>query len=43
MGDPDPAKTCTSHVERANLTIRRKEVDAYYAFREENSKKAEEA
>jgi IS1 family transposase len=22
MGDPDPAKICTSHVERANLTIR---------------------
>jgi hypothetical protein len=22
MGDPDPAKICTSHVERQNLTIR---------------------
>lgn len=22
MGDPDPAKVCTSHVERCNLTIR---------------------
>jgi hypothetical protein len=22
MGDPDPAKICTSHIERQNLTIR---------------------